>query len=41
MAHPQVVDGGDSLQIWKMAANILNKQDSQQGIGHGPKNTSL
>jgi hypothetical protein len=26
MACPQVVDGGDSLQIWRIAANILNKQ---------------
>jgi hypothetical protein len=26
MAHPQVADGGDGLQIWKVAANILNKQ---------------
>jgi hypothetical protein len=26
MALPQVADGGDGLQIWKVAANILNKQ---------------
>jgi len=26
MAHPQVVDGGEGLQIWKAAANMLNKQ---------------
>jgi hypothetical protein len=26
MARPQVADGGDSLQIWTVAANILNKQ---------------
>jgi hypothetical protein len=26
MARPQVVDGGDSLQIWRVAVNILNKQ---------------
>jgi hypothetical protein len=26
MAHPQVLDGGDGLQIWRVAANILNKQ---------------
>jgi hypothetical protein len=26
MARPQVVDGGDGLQIWRAAANILNKQ---------------
>jgi hypothetical protein len=26
MAHHQVVDGRDGLQIWRVAANILNKQ---------------
>jgi hypothetical protein len=26
MARPQVADGGDGLQIWRAAANILNKQ---------------
>jgi hypothetical protein len=26
MVHPQVVDGGDSLQVWWVAANVLNKQ---------------
>jgi hypothetical protein len=26
MARPQVADGGDSLQFWRVAANILNKQ---------------
>jgi hypothetical protein len=26
MVHPQVVDGGDSLQIWRAAANVLKKQ---------------
>jgi hypothetical protein len=26
MAHPQVADGGDILQIWRVAVNILNKQ---------------
>jgi hypothetical protein len=26
MARPQVVDGGDGLKIWRVAANILNKQ---------------
>jgi hypothetical protein len=25
-ARPQVADGGDGLQIWRVAANILNKQ---------------
>jgi hypothetical protein len=26
MARPQVADGGDGLRIWRVAANILNKQ---------------
>jgi hypothetical protein len=26
MTHPQVGDRGDGLQIWRIAANILNKQ---------------
>jgi hypothetical protein len=26
MAHPQVADGGDNLQIWRVVAKILNKQ---------------
>jgi hypothetical protein len=26
MARPWVADEGDGLQIWKVAANILNKQ---------------
>jgi hypothetical protein len=26
MARPQFADGGDGLQIWRVAANILNKQ---------------
>jgi hypothetical protein len=26
MARPQVADGGDDLQLWREAANILNKQ---------------
>jgi hypothetical protein len=26
MAHPWVADGGNSLQIWRIAVNILNKQ---------------
>jgi hypothetical protein len=25
MARPQVADGGEGLQIWRVAANILNK----------------
>jgi hypothetical protein len=26
MARPRVADGGDGLQIWRLAANIMNKQ---------------
>jgi hypothetical protein len=26
MARAQVADGGDALQVWRVAANILNKQ---------------
>jgi hypothetical protein len=26
MARPQVADGGNTLQVWGLAANILNKQ---------------
>jgi hypothetical protein len=26
MARPQVANGGDGLQIWRVAANILSKQ---------------
>ena len=26
MARPRVVDRGDGLQIWRVAAKILNKQ---------------
>jgi hypothetical protein len=43
MARPQVADGGDGLQIWRVAANILNKQSrtadkvwsSSLGVGRG------
>jgi hypothetical protein len=43
MEHTQVVDGGDGLQIWRVAANILNKQlrtaymgrPSSLGVGQG------
>jgi hypothetical protein len=48
MAHPQVVDGGDDLRIWKVAVNILNKQSrtadmgwsSILGVGRGANNSS-
>jgi hypothetical protein len=37
MARPQVADGGDDLQIWKVAVNILTKQwrtaDLAWGLG--------
>lgn len=26
MARPQISDGGDGLHIWRVAANMLNKQ---------------
>jgi hypothetical protein len=26
MAHPWIADGGDSLQLWNVAVNILNKK---------------
>jgi hypothetical protein len=26
MARPQIADGGDALQFWRLTANILNKQ---------------
>jgi hypothetical protein len=48
MACPQVVERGDSLQIWRAAANILKKQlrttdkgwCSNLGDGHGAKNST-
>jgi hypothetical protein len=33
MARPQVADGGDGLQIWRLAANILNKQSRRAEKG--------
>jgi hypothetical protein len=33
MARPQVADGGDGLQIWRAAANILNKQSPTSDKG--------
>jgi hypothetical protein len=26
MVRPQVADGGDGLQVWRVPVNILNKQ---------------
>jgi hypothetical protein len=48
IARPQVADGGDGLQIWRVAANILNKQSrtadkgwsSSLGVGRGANNSS-
>jgi hypothetical protein len=42
-SSPQVVGGGDGLQIWRVAANILTKQSrtadrgwsSSLGVGQG------
>jgi hypothetical protein len=47
MACPQVTDG-DALQLWRAAANILNKQSrtaekgwpSSLGVGRGANNSS-
>jgi hypothetical protein len=49
MARPQVADGGDGLQIWREAANILNKQSrtadkgwpSSLGVGRGASTTFM
>jgi hypothetical protein len=46
---PEVADGGEDLQIWRVAANILNKQSqtaekgwsSSLGVGRGANNSSL
>jgi hypothetical protein len=48
MARPQVAGGGNGLQIWRVAANTLNKQSrtadkgwsSILGVGRGAKNSS-
>jgi hypothetical protein len=48
MARPQVADGGDGLQVWRVAENILNKQSqtvdtgssSSLGVGRGTNNSS-
>jgi hypothetical protein len=47
MACPQVADGGDGLQIWRVAASILNKQSwtadkrwySSLGVGRAANNS--
>jgi hypothetical protein len=45
MARPRVADRGDSLQIWRIPANILNKQSRTDdsgwpslGVGRGANN---
>jgi hypothetical protein len=46
--HPQVADGGDGFQIWRVASNILNKQSgtadkgwsSILGVERGPNISS-
>jgi hypothetical protein len=43
MVRPRVAEGGEGLQIWRVAANILNKQSrtadkgwpSSSGVGRG------
>jgi len=48
MVHPQVVDGEEDLQVWRVAANMLNKQSqtankgwsSSLGVGCGANNLS-
>jgi hypothetical protein len=47
MERPQVADGGDALQLWREAANILNKQSrtadkgwsSSLGVERGANNS--
>jgi hypothetical protein len=49
MARPQVADGGDGLQIWRVAANILNKKSrtadrgwsSDLGVGWAANNSLI
>jgi hypothetical protein len=48
MVCPQVADGGDGLQIWRVDTNILNKQSrradkgwsSSLEVGRGANNSS-
>jgi hypothetical protein len=49
MERPQVADGGDGLQIWRVAANVLNKKSRTANtgwsyslvVGRGAKNLPL
>jgi hypothetical protein len=36
MERPQVADGRDGLQVWRVAANILNKQSRRPTGGDPP-----
>jgi hypothetical protein len=36
MAYPQVADGEDGLQIWRITANIFNKQLQRADKGGHP-----
>jgi len=36
MARPRVADGGDGLQIWRVAANKWNKQSRTAEKGGSP-----
>lgn len=36
MVRPEVADGGDDFQIWRVAANILNKQSRTTDTGRSP-----
>jgi len=48
MARPQVADGGEGFQIWRVSANTLNKQSrtadegwsSSFGVGREANNPS-
>jgi hypothetical protein len=48
MARPQVAHGGDAFQLWRVDANILNRQSrtadkgwsSRLGVGRGANNSS-
>jgi hypothetical protein len=33
MPHPQIAGGGDGLQIWRVAANVLNKESQAANKG--------
>jgi len=36
MTRPRVTDGGDGLQIWRVAANVSNKQSRTADMGSPP-----